>query len=254
MLIRTLHQPTPPFWQNSEPPALGNLHRVVVADPAVHPPDTGDDRPVDVYIHTTARGTDIRCFEQGRAIQFCGSGVIAAVALLARNGDLPRQLRHGNRTLTPLVHGALYGFALSVPPWQPTQAAALWLHLARLDAGQVRVQRGYALVEAQHESLIGYAQPRLHLLALTSAKALIMTAPGASSRGPGHYVMRYFAPQYGKPEDAATGSANALLMRYWAARLRKSELAGRQLSATGGACWGECKGARVSLWGHAEAL
>ena len=254
MLIRTLHQPTQRFWQNPEPPAQGNLHRVVVADPDRHPPGAGGDGPIDVYIHITAQGTDIRCFEQGRAIQFCGSGVIAAVALLARRGDLPKQLRHGNRTLTPLARGALYGFALSVPPWRPTRAAALWLHLAGLDAGRVRVQRGYALVEAQHESLISCAQPRLRMLALISTKALIITAPGASSRGAGHYVMRYFAPQYGKPEDAATGSANALLMRYWAARLRTSELAGRQLSATGGACWGECNGARVSLWGHAEAL
>ncbi len=48
------------------------------------------------------------------------------------------------------------------------------------------------------------------------------------------YVMRYFLPQYGRLEDDATGSANAMLAGYWQKSLGKTVVRGRQLSARGG--------------------
>jgi PhzF family phenazine biosynthesis protein len=61
--------------------------------------------------------------------------------------------------------------------------------------------------------------------------ALTATAPGD---GGIDYVLRFFAPAQGIPEDPATGSAHCTLVPYWANRLGKSGLQAQQISPRGG--------------------
>jgi PhzF family phenazine biosynthesis protein len=77
--------------------------------------------------------------------------------------------------------------------------------------------------------------------------AVIVTAPGNDS----DFVSRYFAPGYGVPEDAVTGSAHCSLAPYWSKRLGKSHLHARQLSLRGGELWCELARGRVLLKGNA---
>ena len=79
--------------------------------------------------------------------------------------------------------------------------------------------------------------------------AVAVTAPGGNDSD---FVLRYFAPSYGVPEDPVTGSAHCALTPYWSGRLKKSTLHAKQLSARGGELWCELSGERVLLKGRAE--
>lgn len=65
------------------------------------------------------------------------------------------------------------------------------------------------------------------------------------------FVSRTFVPDAGIPEDPVTGSAHCTLVPYWAARLGKTQLHARQVSARGGELWCELAGDRVKIAGHA---
>lgn len=77
--------------------------------------------------------------------------------------------------------------------------------------------------------------------------AVIVTAPGNDC----DFVSRYFAPNFGIPEDPVTGSIHCSLIPYWSKRLRKSELYARQVSPRGGRLFCEDRGDRVGIGGNA---
>src|SRR5215469_13338689 len=72
---------------------------------------------------------------------------------------------------------------------------------------------------------------------------ILVTAPGDDV----DFVSRFFAPNYGIAEDPATGSTHCTLTPYWAQRLGKTKLRGRQLSSRVGEFWCELKGDRVLI-------
>lgn len=85
-------------------------------------------------------------------------------------------------------------------------------------------------------------------------------ASGAPPRGDGDpqtgeggpdFVSRFFAPKVGVPEDPVTGSAHCTLAPYWARRLGKDRLLGRQISRRGGEVACRVGGDRVELGGAA---
>ncbi|HUR24832.1 MAG TPA: PhzF family phenazine biosynthesis protein [Candidatus Thermoplasmatota archaeon] len=80
-------------------------------------------------------------------------------------------------------------------------------------------------------------------------RGFIVTAP--SSDPAFDYVCRYFAPAYGIDEDPVTGSIQCALGPYWAQRLGKAELRGRQVSQRGGTFTVRPKGKRVHILGQA---
>ncbi len=105
---------------------------------------------------------------------------------------------------------------------------------------------------------------RDYLAVFTSADEVLSLAPdfselatldclGVIATAPGHdcdFVSRFFAPGAGIPEDPVTGSAHSTLIPYWAARLGKSQLHARQLSARRGELWCEDRGSRVGIGGN----
>ncbi len=77
---------------------------------------------------------------------------------------------------------------------------------------------------------------------------VIATAPGRDGID---YVTRFFAPKAGIDEDPATGSAQCVLMPYWAKRLGRSRLVSRQISSRIGDFDCELAGDRVKIGGGA---
>jgi predicted PhzF superfamily epimerase YddE/YHI9 len=74
-----------------------------------------------------------------------------------------------------------------------------------------------------------------------------VTAPAA-----GHdYVCRVFIPNHGINEDHASGSPQATLVPYWAARLGKKSLTAHQVSPRGGELFCDLVGKRVRVGGRA---
>ncbi len=63
---------------------------------------------------------------------------------------------------------------------------------------------------------------------------------------------RYFAPQFGVPEDSATGSAMRVLAAYWQQRGYGDEQRALQRSAAGGWLLSRVEGERTWIGGHVQ--
>ncbi len=94
----------------------------------------------------------------------------------------------------------------------------------------------------------------LATIAALPQRGVVVTAPadgleyGDPAR-PVDFVSRWFGARAGVPEDPVTGSAHTQLAPYWARRLGRDRLVGRQLSARGGTVACEVVGERVLLSG-----
>ena len=105
--------------------------------------------------------------------------------------------------------------------------------------------RDYLAVVESEEEVLALA-PDFAQLATLDCLGVIVTAPGSDC----DFVSRFFAPGAGIPEDPVTGSAHSTLAPYWSARLEKSHLHARQLSARRGELWCEDRGERVGIGGN----
>lgn len=111
---------------------------------------------------------------------------------------------------------------------------------------EVLKSRDYFLVYESEQEILDI-QPDFTALLKVPAHGVIITAKGSSS----DFVSRFFAPEVGVFEDPVTGSAHCNLIPFWAERLGKNELFGRQISARGGELFCELVGDRVKIGGNA---
>jgi PhzF family phenazine biosynthesis protein len=93
---------------------------------------------------------------------------------------------------------------------------------------------------------VAQLSPDFAILAGLDLPAVIVTAAGFEEFD---FVSRFFAPANGVPEDPVSGVAHCCLTPFWAERLRKDVLLGRQLSHRGGVVRCRVKGDRVQLEG-----
>ncbi len=110
-----------------------------------------------------------------------------------------------------------------------------------LDAG-----RDLILVYTSLED-VAALRPDMTALQTAPYTCVIATAPGRGQ----DFVSRVFCPRCGVPEDPVTGSAHCSLAPYWAARLKKTELAARQISSRGGNLLCTLKHGRLAISGRA---
>ncbi len=83
---------------------------------------------------------------------------------------------------------------------------------------------------------------------------VVITAPAAGSELKDcDFVSRFFTPQATILEDPVTGSAHCSLVPFWASRLGKEELVGRQLSSSGGILYCRNAAERVFISGYAKS-
>ncbi len=106
--------------------------------------------------------------------------------------------------------------------------------------------RDYFLVYETEQEILDIA-PNFSKLLEIDAHGFIVTARGETS----DFVSRFFAPEVGVFEDAVTGSSHCNLIPFWAERLGKNELFGKQISARGGELFCELRGDRVKIGGNA---
>ncbi len=106
---------------------------------------------------------------------------------------------------------------------------------------------GYAFFSKDVSAATGYSARPLNVAIGLRRDGIIATAPGQDR----DYVCRFFVPQAGIPEDPATGMAQCSLVPYWAERLGRTKLSGRQISARVGEFRCELKGDRVRIAGNA---
>lgn len=104
-----------------------------------------------------------------------------------------------------------------------------------------------------HADAVRMLAPDMATLAALDRAAVIVTAPGdgRADEGGADFVSRFFAPANGVPEDPVSGVSHCTLVPYWARRLGRSSLVGRQLSRRGGTLVCEDRGDRVTIAGRA---
>jgi PhzF family phenazine biosynthesis protein len=194
---------------------------------------------------------DLRWFVPAGELELCGHATLAsahvifeylepgrdAVTFNTKGGAVAAVRADG------IIEIELPAFAAEECPHADSIAAAL-------GARPIEVRQaldGLALFE--HEDEIRALVPDMAALAAIELRGVMATAPGDAPEV--DYVLRFFAPGAGVPEDHVTATAQGMLAPYWAERLGKERLAARQLSARGGAVIATPRGGRVAVAGPA---
>jgi PhzF family phenazine biosynthesis protein len=195
----------------------------------------------------------IRWFTPTREVDLIGHATLAAGFLVLermRPGAASVRFLSGSEELTVTRDGA--SLTLEMPALRPQQIEplpALARGLGRQPKAVLAAK--YYLCLFGHPDEIAAMAPDMSILAALDLPGVIVTAPAT---GDVDFVSRFFAPANGVPEDPVSGVAHLCLAPYWAERLGKTKLIGRQLSARGGLVRCEDFGARVRLGGSAAVF
>jgi PhzF family phenazine biosynthesis protein len=197
------------------------------------------------------RGNDfeLRWFTPTTEVDLCGHATLAAAAVLFGEGRLPEEtVRFYSRSGVLPVTRKDDVLTLDFParPPAPIAAPAALISGLRETPREVYQARDCLAVFAG-EADVRALRPDFALLKTLDCLGIIATAPGTDC----DFVSRFFAPGAGIDEDPVTGSAHCTLIPFWAARLGKTTLSARQLSARGGELCCELVGDRVRIGGRA---
>lgn len=140
--------------------------------------------------------------------------------------------------------------AMDFPSRPPAPRPGLGDVAAALRAKPVEVlaaRDGFAVFATEAD--VATLSPDFAKVAELDCLGVIATAPAAAGSG-WDFVSRFFAPKHNINEDPVTGSAHCTLIPYWARKLGKNKLAGRQISKRVGELWCEDRGKRVEIAGQ----
>ncbi len=192
----------------------------------------------------------LRWFTPALEVDLCGHATLASAYVLFTQlgfagGTVTFDSRSGPLTVTRRQNDLL---ELDFPsrPAQPCAVSPALVQALGAPPEHVAQARDTLCVFARAEDVLAL-RPDFPALARLDTFAVIATAPGRDC----DFVSRFFVPRAGINEDSVTGSAHSTLTPYWAARLGKSKLHARQVSARGGELWCEQAGDRVRIAGHA---
>jgi len=195
------------------------------------------------------QGFHLRWFTPEAEVDLCGHATLASAHVLFEHlgftgAALNFQTRSGELIVRTVHQGLCMDFpAVASEPIDPPAAL-----LAGLGATPVEVRAApdYLAIFASEQDIVNLA-PDFTALSRLDRRGVIATAPGDNC----DFVSRCFYPKLKVNEDPVTGSAHCKMAPYWAARLGKTTLTGRQLSRRGGTVKCELKGERVILTGRA---
>jgi PhzF family phenazine biosynthesis protein len=192
----------------------------------------------------------IRWFTPTREVDLIGHATLAAGHLVLerlRPGAQAVRFVSGAEIFTVTRDGdALVLEMPALPPRAVAAPPALARALGRTPRSVLAAKHYLCLYDSAAE--VAALAPDMAALAQLDLPAVIVSAAGG---GGVDFVSRFFAPANGVPEDHVSGVAHLCLAPYWAERLGKRTLVGRQLSRRGGIVRCTHLGARVRLGGRA---
>ena len=217
------------------------------------------------FLHPAGSGWRLRWFTPTVEVELCGHATLASAHVLWSEGHAPPDSSLRFETLSGELEASRTGdagIALDFPSKPVTEGDApldLLKALAPNGGIPVPLATGFNqmdwLVELPNEADVRAVTPDFRALAVVDARGVMVTArPGAATRSshPGvDFVSRFFAPAYGVDEDPVTGSAHCALGPWWAQRLGRDTVTGRQVSTRGGTVRVRDRGDRVTLEGAA---
>ena len=195
---------------------------------------------------------ELRWFTPAAEVALCGHATLASGHFVLSSGDardaVTFRTRHAG-VLRVARNGA--GYLLALPAWGPAPRDLRHVAGTLGIADPVETlwhDKAYALIVADSADAVRALDPSPAALATLEPMVAVVTAPGdADSRS--DIVSRVFTPGYGIHEDPVTGSAHAVAVPYWAARLGRDRLTAFQASARGGRLTCALEGDRVVLGG-----
>ena len=206
-----------------------------------------------VFLAPAADAYSIRWFTPTVEVPLVGHATLAAASALL--GHLERQ--RARVSFVSPQSGRLEawreaeGYAIDLPADEAAPCEPPSDLIAGLGAKPQTAYRGrhYMAVFRDEQEIAGIA-PDFGVLARLDLPTVVATAPGRDC----DYVLRFFAPRNGVPEDPVSGVAQCSLVPYWSRRLGRERLMSRQLSARGGGmtCW--LNGDRVAICGPCRTI
>lgn len=198
----------------------------------------------------------LRWFTPTVEVDLCGHATLASAHVLWEDGHISPETAARFDTKSGRITAERDGSwirmdfpAVPVTPVEPPPDLLSGLGVTALAVGKNRMDY---LVEVGSEAEVLQAAPDFGKLRRVPVRGAIVTARAAGSDY--DFVSRFFAPGAGVDEDPVTGSAHCALAPYWAAKLGRAELVGRQASARGGIVKVRALGERVILSGQAVVV
>lgn len=245
-------------FSSSEMGYTGNPAAVVLLDDLLSDEEMQQiaedlDQPATTFLVKRAEDNsyDIRWFAPDAEIGLCGHGTAAAVAYLGtyshagetyhfyyRDGRL-RGRTNEDGTVTIYVHAIPVLEELETIP----EAIKDGLRIPLL--AMFRTGNKYIL-QTDNEKSLKEMNPDFGRLRDSDIFGYAVTAKGDSA----DFVSRTLVPHTKSLEDFATGSSHAMLVPFWANRLKKNHLKALQLSERGGAFQCEMDKSEVKLTGE----
>ena len=193
---------------------------------------------------------EIRWFTPTFEIDLCGHATLASAFVIFEVLKLEEKLikfhSHKSGELSVEKQGDVLILDFPSRPVSPADAPNGLIEAIGKQPKEIFKARDYFLVYETEQEILDIA-PDFTALLKIDAHGFIVTAKGETS----DFVSRFFAPEVGVFEDPVTGSAHCNLIPFWAQRLGKTKLFGRQISARGGELFCELKGERVKIGGNA---
>jgi PhzF family phenazine biosynthesis protein len=205
--------------------------------------------PETAFFIGDGEGYRLRWFSPTVEIDLCGHATLASAYVIAnflRPDCKEMWFESRSGRLTVSRQGDAYILDFPLRPARPVEAPAVAKALGA-QRSELLASVPYLAVFDRWEQ-VAALKPDLEAVAALDLDGVLATAPGRDGID---YVARYFAPGAGIPEDPATGSAQCVLMPYWAKRLNRTHLIGRQISQRIGDFDCELVGDRVKISGRA---
>ena len=187
--------------------------------------------------HLGDNRAQVDCQQRGNAISLCGHGLLSAAAFWRDSNASVNTLHMGNSRFEVDSEGDTFWVAMPLASLQEGNTHR-WM-IDRLGKAPVRVEasgpdQGYLVLEyTDLDTLMSLTAPDGDLTKHTQ-RAIITTCLLDTTSTQTNIALRYFAPQYGNPEDSATGSALRVLAAYWRKHCGAETLCAYQCSPRGG--------------------
>lgn len=200
-------------------------------------------------------GFELRWFTPTAEVPLCGHATLASAHLLwTELGYQSEMIRFFTKSGELRVRRTDDLIQMDFPAQPPTEIPLAPEFHAALGAEPLRAlasagNRDMMVLEFADAAQVADLQPDPRAVAALPYRGVICTAPGEGFDC--DFVSRFFAPAIGIDEDPVTGSAHTLLTPLWAAKLDKTRLSARQISARGGELDCELVGERVLMRGRA---
>ncbi len=194
-------------------------------------------------------GYHIRWFTPNQEVKLCGHATLASAYVLFDVLGIAEDSITFDSLSGSLVVTKTEGLLTLDFPSQPPKTCAIPKDLvAGLGVNPTECYRNedyIAVFETEDEVLS--ITPNYSSLEQLDLRGVIATASSSTNE----FVLRFFAPKFGIPEDPVTGSAQTQLMPYWSEKLGRPKLRSKQISSRGGKIVSELKGNRVYISGSA---